>query len=132
MKEARHVGFHAGIAARENVVSTVAINIHNLWSRAGASPHAGHFGDLALGLEPVACRELSVAKIFVDPNLSLAELSNEQVLLAIAIDVSPTGRGVTGRFDPDWHTIGFEADGRLKFSGATSAKPANHQQCPEQ
>jgi hypothetical protein len=32
------------------------------------------------------------------------ELSNEQVFLAIAIDVVPTGRSVTGTFDPDRHT----------------------------
>ena len=40
-------------AAGKNVTPTVTIEVHKLWSRPGASPHAGHFGQLA----PSACNQ---------------------------------------------------------------------------
>ena len=107
---------------------TVTIEVHKLWSRAGASPHARHFSHRALGLQPLARRELAVAEIPVNANLSLMELPDEKVFLAIAIDVGPAGRSVTGAFDPDRHTVRFEADRRLELRGAgqwRARRPAN-------
>ena len=118
LKQPRHGLLHAGVGAGKNVAPAVAIEVHKLWSRTGASPHAGHFGHRAFGLQPLARRELAVAKILVDADLSAVELSDEKVFLAIAIDVGPAGRSVTGAFDPDRHTVRFEADRRLELCGA--------------
>src|SRR5438309_724862 len=81
LKQPGHVCFHAGVRARENVQVSVTVNVHQLWSGAGASPHTGHFGHLPLGLQPVARRELFPAKVLENLNLSLVELSNEQMIL---------------------------------------------------
>src|SRR5881409_1985144 len=91
----------AGVRAGENVAVSVTVNVHKLWSGAGASPHPGHFGHLPFGLQPVARRELFRAKVLEDPDLSLVELSNEQMLLGVAIDVAPAGSGVARAFHAD-------------------------------
>jgi hypothetical protein len=82
-----------------------------------------------VGFQPLARRELAVAKIPVNANLSLIEPSHEQVFPAITIDVCPARRIETGTFDPDRRPVRFEADRRLKLCGATNGKHAAHQQC---
>ncbi len=76
LEQPRHLVLHAGIGAGKDVAPAVAIEVHKLWSRAGASPNAGDLGDLAVGLEPVAGRELAVAEIPVDADLPLLELAD--------------------------------------------------------
>ena len=85
--------FHAGVGAGEDVAPAVAVEVHKLWSRAGASPHARDLGHRAVGLEPVARGELAVAQVLVDADLPAVELPDEQVLLAVAVDVGPAGAG---------------------------------------
>ncbi len=91
LEQSRHGLLHAGVGAGKNVAPAVAIEVHKLWSRAGASPHAGHFGRSTFGLQPLARRELAIAKILVEADLSAIELSDEKVFLAVAIDVGPAG-----------------------------------------
>ena len=61
LEQACHGIPHAGIRSRENVAVAIIVEIHKLWSRAGASPNAGHRGDLAFRLQPFARGELDVA-----------------------------------------------------------------------
>ena len=76
----------------------------------------------ALGLQPVAGRELAVAEILVDADLPAVELADEQVLLAVAVDVGPAGRRVAGVLDPDRHAARLESDRRLEFRGAADGE----------
>ena len=82
----------------------------------------GHFGHLAFGLQPVARRELAVAEVLEDADLALVELPDEQVLLAVAVDVGPAGRRVAGAFDADRHAVRLEADRRLELGGAADGE----------
>ena len=62
----------------------VSVDIHQLWSRAGASPHAGHFGDVAFGSQPLACGErfaddVAFAGVAAHEDLAAAELAGARV-----------------------------------------------------
>src|SRR5439155_360067 len=78
--------------------------------RRRASPHARHFGHTAPCFQPFAGGELAVAQVFVDLDLAAAELSDEQVVLALAVDVGPTRAGIARRFDADRDAVGLEPD----------------------
>jgi hypothetical protein len=108
-------------------VPTVTIEVHKLWSGAGASPHARDFGHLARRLQPLSSREFAVAEVLVNADLSLSELPDEKVLLAIAVDIGPTGGGVTRTLDSDRNAVAFEAHRRFEICGACG-KPATDQQ----
>src|SRR3954447_14796708 len=92
--------------------------VHELWSRARASPHPRDLGHLALGFQPLARRELAVAQVLVDADLPAVELPDEQVLLPVAIEVSPAGAGPAGPFDADGHAIRLQPHRRLELRGA--------------
>ena len=81
LEQPRHRLFHAGVRAGEDVAMAVAVEVHKLWSGAGASPHAGHFGHLAFGLQPLARRELAVAQVLEDPDLSLVNCPTSRSFL---------------------------------------------------
>jgi hypothetical protein len=57
--------------------------------------------------------------MIVEVDLSSMELADKKVLLALAIDVGPTGRRVARAFDPDRHSVRLEPDRWLEFGGAT-------------
>jgi hypothetical protein len=80
---------------------TIAIYIHKLWSRAGASPDAGYLGHVSVRLQPLACRELPFPEILEDADLSVSELSDQQVFFGIAINIGPTRGGVPRAFHAD-------------------------------
>src|SRR5262249_51896253 len=122
LKQPGHVLVHAGVRAGENVGVSVAVNVHQLWSGAGASPHAGHFGDLPFGPQPLARRELFRTQVLEDPNLSLVELSNKQMLLAMK--VGPTGEGVARAFNADRRIAHLETDWGLEVCGTRDGSAA--------
>ena len=61
-----HLLLLEGIRTGKDVATSVAVEVHQLWSRAGASPHARHHGRQAIGHEPLRSREVALAKILVD------------------------------------------------------------------
>src|SRR6185436_17094329 len=85
------------VGAAEDVVVAVAVQVHSLWTEPDASAR-GDLGDFAAGHEPGVVREsgrLVGADVLVDPELPLAELSDEQVALAVAVEIVEQGMGVT-------------------------------------
>ena len=123
LEQSRHLLLHAGIRAGKDVATSVAVEVHKLWSRAGASPHAGHFGHLAFGLQPLGRRELAITEILVNVDLSAMELSDKKVLLAVAVDIGPARCRVTGAFDPDRHAPRHEAEGGWNSAEPPTASP---------
>src|SRR5262249_39902145 len=132
LEQPGHFRLHAGIRAGENVEVSVTVQVHQLWSGAGASPQAGHFGHLPLGLQPVAGRELFRAKVLEDPDVSLVELSNEQMLLAVATEVGPTRGGVARAFHTDGGIAHFQTYRGLEVCSAREGSAAPEQECREQ
>ena len=66
-------------ACANDLRAPVTVDVHKLWSGTRASPHPGHFGHLPFGLQPASRRELFRAKMLEDLNLSLVELSDEEM-----------------------------------------------------
>jgi hypothetical protein len=110
---------------------TVVVDIHKLWSGAGASPHAGHFGHVPFGLQPDAPCEFALTEVLEDADLSLRELTDEKILLAIAVNVGPTRRGETRAFHADGHSICFQTHRTFEFRGAAQDGAAEGQECCE-
>ena len=77
----------------------------------------GTSADLALGLQPLAGGELRPAQVLEDPHLALVELPDEQVLLAVAVDVGPAGAGVAGGLDADRRVAALQPDRGLELRG---------------
>src|SRR5581483_8731530 len=75
LKQPGHAPVHARIRAGEDVATPITVNVHQLWSGAGASPHSWHFGFFPFRLQPGAQRELFRALVLEDSDLSLVELS---------------------------------------------------------
>src|SRR5262249_48157461 len=123
---------HARVGAGKDVKMAVPVDIHELWSGAGASPHAWYFGHLAFGLQPDACRKLPRAQVLEDPDLSLVELADEQVLFAVPVDVGPARRCVARAFDADRDAVRLEELRALEFAfcGAAQGEAAEgHERC---
>src|SRR5687767_5997204 len=81
-----------GITTGENVRLPVAIELHNLWSAAGASPDPGHLCGLRSREQLLAFGQFGKALsafISVHGDESLGELADEKVLFSIAVPVSP-------------------------------------------
>src|SRR5690606_19679279 len=97
---------------------SVTVKVHQLWSRTGASPHARHLDVAALGLEPLAGGVLAVAQVRVELDFAIPELADEQVLLAVAVDVGPTGGRITGAVHAHRLAVGEPANRPLEFSPA--------------
>src|SRR5512138_373170 len=115
LEQPRHRLLMARVGTGQNIVVTVAVKIHKLWSRAGASPNAGNFCDLPFSLQPFASGKTPVAQAFINPDFSVTKLANKQILFAIAINVSQTRRGVTRSLDADNFPSGFESHRSFKF-----------------
>ena len=69
-----------------------------------------------------------VAYLAEDADLSPAELADEKVLLAVAVDVGPAGGRIAGALDPDRHTVRLETDRWLELCGAAEGKPSAYQE----
>jgi hypothetical protein len=67
-----------------------------------------------------------------DPDLSLVELSDEEMHLAIAVEVGPTGSGVAGIFHPDGGIARLETNRRLEVGSARVGSAAFEQEYKEQ
>jgi hypothetical protein len=106
-------------------VMSVAIDVHKLWSRTGASPHAGNFGHLPFRLQPIAgCQFFGArlfAKILEDPNLAVVELSDEKVLLVIAVNIGPTGGGIPRAFNADGAPVRLQTNRIPELRSATAS-----------
>jgi hypothetical protein len=111
---------------------TVTVDVHKLWSGTRASPNAGHFGHLAFRLEPDAPCELALAQILEKLNLPLIELSDEKVLLAVAVYVGPTGSRVAGAFDADSDPVRLQTNRAFKFGSAAQGRATQEPECCEQ
>ena len=72
-----HLLLLEGIRTGEDVATSVAIEVHKLWSRAGASPYAGHLGWCAIGHQPLLSREIALTEILVDADHPAVELPDE-------------------------------------------------------
>ena len=66
-------------------------------------------------LQPGALRELPLAQVLEDPDLSLMELPDEKVLLAVAVDVGPARRRVARAFNTDGHAARFQTHRTFEF-----------------
>jgi hypothetical protein len=132
LEQTRHLLLHAGVRSGKNVALTVAIDVHKLWSGASASPHPGHFRHPAFRLQPDAPRELPLAQILEDPDLSLIELSDEQILFAIAVNVGPTRRRVARAFNADGDPVRFQTHRTFEFRSAAPGRAAEEQKRWEQ
>jgi hypothetical protein len=75
LEQPRHFFVHARVGTGDNVEMAVPVNVHELWSGRGASPHTGHFGYIACRLKPDAFSEFSFAQALVDLDLAPFELS---------------------------------------------------------
>jgi hypothetical protein len=60
-------------------------------------------------------------------DLPTAELTDEKVLLAIAVDVGPAGRRVPGAFDPNERITRLDPDRRFESLGVAGGDPAAHE-----
>src|SRR5262245_36534974 len=125
LEQARHVLVHAGVRAGEDVEVAVAVDVHELWSRGRASPNARHFGVLTLRLQPGALDELHPAQALADLDLALVELADEEVRLAVAVDVGPAGRRVAGGLDADRGPARGQAGRGLELGGAAQGGAAD-------
>jgi hypothetical protein len=67
-----------------------------------------------------------------DLDLSLVELTDEQMLFAIAIQVGPTGVSVAGAFDADGSIARLETYRGLEFRSAAKGSANPEQECREQ
>src|SRR5262249_45114043 len=114
------------------VAPAVAVEVHKLWSRTGASPHARDLGHRAFGLQPLARGELGVAEILVDADLPAVKLPDEQVLPAVAIDVGPAWRRPTAGLDPERLAARFEPDRWLELAREPDSKSASREESREQ
>src|SRR5581483_10677310 len=87
LKQPSHWLLHTGIRAGQNVAKPVTVDVHQLWSRTGASPHARHFGRLPVHLQPIARGNLFAFEVFKDLDSAARELSDEQRHFAVALEV---------------------------------------------
>ena len=115
LEQPRHVLLHAGVRAGEDVAMAVAVDVHKLWSGADVHHHTpGTSATLPSACSQSPAANFALAQVLEDPDLSLVELPDEQVLLAVAVDVGPAGRRVAGALDAD--------RGRRPPSGAPGAR----------
>jgi hypothetical protein len=106
----------------------VTVKVHKLWSRTGASPHAWNFGHTTFRFEPPSGFQPPIAQVFEDPNLSLAKLPDQQVLLAVVVDISPTWRGIAGALNPNRHVLALETHRSFEIRGAALASTVEQQE----
>jgi len=111
LKQPGHGLLVARVGTGKDVAETVAVEIHKLWSRAGASPDARHLGHFSVGVQPFASGESASAQPLEDSNLSFVELPDEQVFLPVAVDVREAWRGPTRVFDAHKGVAALEAGG---------------------
>src|SRR5262249_18041944 len=119
--------------ARDDVLAAVAVEVHQLGTEADASGR----GDAAVlfpGLELDAggvARGGVAADVLVDPQDAVAELADEQVQLAVAVDVRQVRGGVADgrvnrlavRFEPDRRPqFGRQTGGRLVLAVARAVE----------
>src|SRR5262249_8534304 len=123
LKEPGHRPFGAGIRTGKNIEMPVSVDVHQLWSRAGASPHARHLGNLAFSLEPLAGAKILCLQMFVDADLSLVELADEQHFMPVAFEVGPTGGGTPRAFHANWAITRPETDRRSNSAAPTQQVP---------
>src|SRR5207249_5490589 len=71
LEQPRHVLLHARVGTGDNVEMAITVNVHELWSGRGASPHTRHFGVLAFRLKPDALGEFPFAQVLVNLDLAL-------------------------------------------------------------
>src|SRR5581483_10466860 len=102
--------------------------VHELWSGGGASPNAGHFGRLALGLQPGALAELSPAEPLEEVDLALVELADEEVQLPVAVHVRQARTGVTGGLDANRDAAGLHTNGRREIRSPGQGRAAEDPQ----
>jgi hypothetical protein len=70
--------------------------------------------------------------VLEDVDLSLVELSDEQMLLAIAVEVGPTGGGVARAFHADGAIACLQTYRGLEVGSAAESSATPEQKCREQ
>src|SRR5205807_7983155 len=80
----------------------------------------------------VARRELFQAEVLEGADLSLVELSHEQMLRAIAVEAGPTGAGVARAFHADGGIAHFQTDRGLEVGSAAEGSASPEQEGREQ
>src|SRR5262245_5275375 len=110
----------------------VAVEVHKLWSRTCASPNTRNFGDVTFRLQPCSRGELLVSQVFEDLDLSFVELPDQEMHLAVALEVGPTRGGVARAFDPNGGIARLETDGLLKVGGVGERSSTPEEKCREQ
>jgi hypothetical protein len=75
-------------------------------------------------MQPRSRSELFGAQVLEEPNLSLVELANEQMLLSM--DIRPTGASVARAFHPNGGIAHLETHRRVEVGSASDAS-ADHE-----
>ena len=115
-----HVDF-TGPRAGNDVLGSVAIDVHQLWTKTDASP-SRHFAVGASRLEPPESAELRSgvdALIPIDAELSVPKLPDQQVGFPVPIKVSDERRGMAN-LDIDGLSVGLDAERGAQFAGWSS------------
>src|SRR5262249_37235336 len=104
----------AGPGAGDDVLVAVAVEVHQLGTKADASARgdaAVRFAGLELDAGSIAGSTVG-ADILVDPQDAFAELADEEIELAVAVDVGQKRSGVADG-GVDRFAVGLEANRRL-------------------
>src|SRR6185503_9083661 len=105
---------------------------HQLWSRAGASPHTRYFRHAPFRVQPFTGCQFPITKILEHVNLALIELPDQQILCAVTVHIGPARSGITRTFYADSDTTSFQPFGTLEVRSATDADSACQPQHTEE
>ena len=109
----------------------VLIEIHNLWSRGGASPDTWDGDFFALSLKPYSLGEFDVfivSGVTVKFDFSTSKLADEKVFVAIFIYIRKAGHSVAWAADLDGFPRGSQASGFLELIRMKHCRKAEHRE----
>src|SRR5579863_1758093 len=129
MEQPGHRLLHAGVRAGENVGVSVTVDVHKLWSRAGASPNTRHFGRFPFGQQPGPGCEFLPSQVLEDADLSLVELPDEELMFAVPLEIGPTRSRKPRAFGADGGIPRLETYRLLEFGGAREGSTIHEHEC---